>query len=59
MKIDEGCINHNAMMLIKDMDFWGSLDTEQENLNQYRIIMLGYIAGVTDMTNVLKQVLKA
>lgn len=56
MKIDEGCINHNAVRLIDRA--WDISDTEVEE-DALRIAVLGYIKGVTDMAKALKEVLKA
>lgn len=61
MKIDEDCINHNALRLVEQMatkltvvetyDFPGSDHPNIEGV--------GYIRGVLDLANELKAVLKA
>ena len=64
MKIDENCINHNAVRLIEDMlDNVYSLCEETSNSNdrenkQYAIMTLGDVLGVISMANALKEVLK-
>jgi len=59
MKIDEACINDNALKLIE-----GELATpfeytdEDENQDRTRIITLGEITGIILMANQMKEVLK-
>ncbi len=59
MKIDEACINDNALKLIE-----GELATpfeytdEDENLDHTRILTLGEITGIILMANQMKEVLK-
>lgn len=60
MKIDESCINHNAVRLIKDLvesryDMIGDQELNEER--GYLLMTLGEIAGVVEMANVLKEVL--
>ena len=58
MKITEDCINHNAIKLISENNNpWGTCVPDDDG-NNVRITMLGYIQGVTDMAEVLKEVLK-
>lgn len=66
MKIDEACINHNAMRLIAELTdnaySFCSLtgedsNSERENHN-YAFMTLGNIIGVIDMARALKEVLK-
>ena len=59
MKITEDCIDHNAIELIgENNNPWEMCDTA-DDMNNIRIAMLGYIQGVTDMAEALKEVLKA
>ena len=58
MKIDASCIDHNASALTRDAldgDYTGDADKD----NYDRIEVIGYIRGVHDMAEVLKEVLKA
>lgn len=58
MKITEDCINHNAIKLISENNNpWETCDPN-EDANNIRIAMLGYIQGVTDMAGAMKEVLK-
>ena len=59
MKIDENAINHNAVMLIDDIvtDF---VDNNLVECNSnYKEITIGYIKGICDMANAMKEVLKS
>lgn len=56
MKIDESNINHNAVRLINDINIW---DLEGEPMHDLQVMTLGYIKGITDLAEVLKEVLKA
>lgn len=56
MKIDESCINHNAVRLIgRIWDINGTADGE----DGLQMMTLGYIKGIIDMAKALKEVLKA
>lgn len=58
MKIDVSCIDHNSAALTRDAldgDYTGS--EEKDNLS--RIEVIGYIRGVHDMAELLKEVLRA
>lgn len=58
MKITEDCINHNAIKLISENNNpWETCDPNGDS-NNIRIAMLGYIQGVTDMAEAMKEVLK-
>lgn len=57
MKIDEATINHNVVRLIKEFELWEIRDTEEGN--HARIMALGYISGIIDMAEALKEVSKA
>lgn len=56
MKIGEEDINHNAIRLIDEIEVWELTDDE---MNDFRIMSLGYIKRVTEMAKALKEVLKA
>lgn len=57
MKIDDSSINHNAVRLIDSMinSFEGNDITE---CNDQHMIAIGYVKGVSDMANAMKDVLK-
>lgn len=57
MKIDESCINHNAIRLIEEIasPIYECLDEKDDNT---RIAVLGGINGILDLARVLKEVLK-
>ena len=62
MKIDESCIDHNTVRLIRDL-----IDTRYELINSdkpaeerwYTLMTLGEIAGVIEMAEAIKEVLRA
>ena len=67
MKIDEACINYNAVKLIEELsasayDFCSlkaeDVMSERENQN-YALMTLGNIVGVLDMARSMQEVLKA
>ena len=58
MKINEEDINHNAVRLINELDVW-DLAGDEEGNDGFRIMTLGYIKGVTELADALKEVLKA
>ena len=55
MKIDEDCVNHNALRLI-DSAMRGAID--EEHINEFAIGTFNYIRGICDMANAMKEVLK-
>ena len=58
MKIDVTCIVYNSAALTRDAldgDYTGS----EEKDNYDRIEVIGYIRGVHDMAEILKEVLRA
>lgn len=66
MKIDESCINHNAVKLIEELsasayDFCSlkaeDAMSERENQN-FALMTLGNIVGVLEMARAMKEVLK-
>lgn len=59
MKIDESVINHNAVRLIDDIvtDFVDNNLVECDS--NYKEITIGYIKGICDMANAMKEVLKS
>lgn len=56
MKIGEEDINHNALRLIDELEIW---DLDGEEMDNFRIISLGYVQGITELAKALKEVLKA
>lgn len=59
MKITEECIDYNTIRLIdEDTDPW-ELSGQSDDMDNERLIMLGYIRGVIDMAQAMKEVLKA
>lgn len=62
MKIDDACINHNTVRLIRDL-----IDTRYELIDNdkpaqergYTLMTLGEIAGVIEMAEAMKEVLRA
>jgi hypothetical protein len=62
MKIDESCIDHNTVRIIRDL-----IDTRYELIDNdkpaqergYTLMTLGEIAGVIEMTEAVKEVLRA
>ena len=67
MKIDEACINHNAVKLIDDIladpyswCFSGANEEQGKSDNHHSMLMaIGEINGVLDMARAMKEVLKA
>lgn len=65
MKIDEGCINHNALRLIKealsDPYYLCNSETDRTDEANFRIamMMIGEANGIIAMANAMKEVLKA
>jgi hypothetical protein len=65
MKIDDNCINHNALRLIKealsDSYYLCSSETDRTDEANFRIamMMIGEANGVIAMANAMKEVLKA
>jgi hypothetical protein len=64
MKIDESCINHNALRLIKealsDPYYLCSSDTDKTDEANFRmsLMTIGEANGVIAMANAMKEVLK-
>lgn len=61
MKIDEACINHNAVRIIGELseNIYAFCDGDTEQNRMYMAMTLGEIAGVIDMAKALKGALKA
>jgi hypothetical protein len=60
MKIDEESINHNAVRMIKDLvesRYDMIMDATAEERG-YLLMTLGEIAGIIEMANAMKEVLK-
>ena len=61
MKIDESCINHNAVKLIDALVEcrYEMIDSDNPEVDRGFVLMtLGEIAGVIQMANVMKEVPK-
>ena len=64
MKIDEGCIEHNALRIISDLvdsryEFINANNEQQNQSNrEYMIMTLGEIGGVIALAEELKKVLR-
>lgn len=58
MKIDESCLNHNALRLITELTSVAFDDMRTENKEVTMAILMGEIAGICDITRELKEVLK-
>jgi hypothetical protein len=62
MKIDEKSINHNATMMIKDMleSRYELIEEDKQNQERgYLLMTIGEIAGIIEMADAMKEVLKA
>ena len=62
MRINEECINHNAVRLIKDLleSRYDLIEEDKQNQELgYLIMTLGEIAGIIEMADAMKEVLKA
>ena len=61
MKIDTDSINHNAVRLIKDLleSRYDLIEEDKQDQELgYLIMTLGEIAGIIEMANAMKEVLK-
>lgn len=62
MKIDEECINHNAVRMIKDLleSRYELIEEDKQNQERgYLLMTIGEIAGIIEMADAMKEVLKA
>lgn len=62
MRINEECINHNAVRLIKDLleSRYDLIEEDKQDQERgYLLMTLGEIAGIIEMAEVMKEVLKA
>ena len=62
MRINEECINHNAVRLIKDLleSRYDLIEEDKQDQELgYLIMTLGEIAGIIEMADAMKEVLKA
>lgn len=58
MKIDEACINHNAVRLINEiMGNPYEYGDQDESTDHLRLLTLGEVRGVLDMAEAMKAVL--
>jgi len=65
MKIDEACINHNAVKLIDDIladpyswCYTDESDAKKEETRNCMLMAIGNIEGVIDMAKAMKEVLR-
>lgn len=61
MKIDEKSINHNAVRMIKDLleSRYELIEEDKQSQERgYMLMTLGEIAGIIEMADVMKEVLK-
>ena len=61
MKIDEECINHNAVRMIKDLieSRYEMIDIDKKSRERGFLLMtIGEIAGIIEMADAMKEVLK-
>lgn len=61
MKINEECINHNAVRMIKDLleSRYELIEEDKQNQERgYLLMTLGEIAGIIKMADAMKEVLK-
>ena len=59
MKIDEACINHNAVRLINEiMGNPYEYGDQDESTDHLRLLTLGEVRGVLEMTEAMKKALK-
>jgi hypothetical protein len=61
MKIDEKSINHNAVRLIKDLleNRYDLIEEDKQNQERgYLLMTIGEIAGIIEMADAMKEVLK-
>ena len=62
MKIDEKSINHNAVRLIKDLleNRYDLIEEDKQNQERgYLLMTIGEIAGIIEMADAMKEVLKS
>lgn len=62
MKIDEECINHNAVRMIKELieSRYEMIDIDKKSRERGFLLMtIGEIAGIIEMAEVMKEVLKS
>ena len=62
MKINEECVNHNAVRLIKDLieSRYEMIEEDKQNIERgYLLMTIGEIAGIIEMADAMKEVLKA
>lgn len=60
MKIDEGCINHNSVRIIKDLveNRYDMITESTAEERDYFLMTIGEIAGIIEMADAMKEVLK-
>ena len=60
MKIDESCINHNALRMISESvsELYDYTDSKEE-FDNIRLAVLGEIRGICTLAETLKEVLRS
>lgn len=61
MKINEECVNHNAVRLIKELveSRYEMIEEDKQNIERgYLLMTIGEIAGIIEMADTMKEVLK-
>lgn len=59
MRITEDCINHNAMQIIDENNVPWEMYEANDDADHQRLITMGYVRGVLDMAEAMKEVLKS
>ena len=61
MKINEDCINHNTVRIIKELVEcrYGMITEATAEERGYLLMTIGEIAGIIEMADAMKEVLKA
>lgn len=59
MRITGDCINHNAMKLIDESNLPWEMYEANDDADHQRLITMGYVRGVLDMAEAMKEVLKS
>jgi len=59
MRITNDTIDYNAFRIIDENTIPWEMYEQNDDADHQRIITLGYIRGVMDMANAMKEVLKA
>lgn len=59
MKIDEECINHNALRLIKEIvGLPFEYNDQNDDSDHMRLVTIGFVRGVIELADALKEAVK-